>query len=194
MTTTEDRLKIFHMNNALLRRDLEEIERQYAVELGFDEDSAAEQDSYYLQFPAAIRADAERMAQHYRLFFCLENSIRDLVADTLLSGEAGTDWWERKVPKTIKENVAENVQKEQDAGMTLRSPDFIDYTTFGELNGIIQDNWDAFSDTFNNKKALVRVLAALNLLRAPIAHCSPLAEDEVDRLRLYLRDWFRLQE
>jgi Swt1-like HEPN len=194
MTTSEDRLKLFHMNSALLRRDLEEVERQYTVHLGFDEDSAVEDDAYYLQFPAAIRADAERMAQHYRLFYCLENSIRDLVAATLLSGDAGADWWERKVPQNVRDNVAANVQREQDAGMTLRSPDLIDYTTFGELSGIIQENWDVFSDTFNSKKAIVRILGALNLLRGPIAHCSPLAEDEVHRLRLHLRDWFRLME
>lgn len=78
--------------------------------------------------------------------------------------------------------------------MTARSTDLIDYTTFGELSGIIQENWDAFSDTFNSKKALDRILSALNLLRDPIAHYSSLAEDEVDRLRLNLRDWFRLME
>jgi hypothetical protein len=194
MTIAEDRLKLFHVNNALLRRDLEEVERQYTVNLGFNEDDVVEEDAYYLQFPAAIRADAGRMAQHYRLFYCLENSIRDLVAATLLSGDAGADWWDQQVPDPIKENVATNVKREQDAGMTIRSTDLIDYTTFGELSGIIQENWDAFSDTFNNKKALARILGALNLLRGPIAHCSPLAEDEVDRLRLHLRDWFRLME
>jgi hypothetical protein len=193
--SAEDRLKLFHMDNALLRRDLEEVERQHTVDLGFREASGAnEADSYYLQFPAAIRADAESMAQHYRLFYCLENSIRDLVGDTLLSGEAGADWWEQNVPTGVKENVATSVKREQDAGVSLRSSDLIDYTTFGELSSIIQENWDAFSDTFNSKKALVRVLGALNMLRNPIAHCSPLAEDEVDRLRLHLRDWFRLME
>ncbi len=194
MTTAEDRLKLFHLNNALLRKDLEEIERQHTIDLGFDQDAAVEEDAYYLQFPAAIRADAERMAHHYRLFYCLENSIRDLVAATLLSGEAGANWWEERVPDQIKENVAATVQREQDAGMTIRSTDLIDYTTFGELSGIIQQNWDVFSDTFNSKKALARILGALNMLRGPIAHCSPLAEDEVDRLRLHLRDWFRLME
>jgi hypothetical protein len=37
-------------------------------------------------------------------------------------------------------------------------------------------------------------MASLNTLRAPIAHCSPLGEDEVVRLQLAVRDWFRLQE
>jgi len=37
-------------------------------------------------------------------------------------------------------------------------------------------------------------MANLNTLRGPIAHCSPLAPDEVLRLQLTVRDWFRLQE
>jgi len=38
------------------------------------------------------------------------------------------------------------------------------------------------------------VMGSLNTLRGPIAHCSPLAEDEALRLRLAVRDWFRLME
>jgi len=37
-------------------------------------------------------------------------------------------------------------------------------------------------------------MANLNTLRGPIAHCTLLAEDEVVRLRLSVRDWFRQME
>ncbi len=37
-------------------------------------------------------------------------------------------------------------------------------------------------------------MTSLNMLRAPIAHCCPLAEDEIVRLRLTVKDWFRLME
>ena len=71
----------------------------------------------------------------------------------------------------------------------------MDYTTFGELSNIIVANWDLFGGTlFNSKKALEKVMASLNALRNPIAHCSPLAEDEQLRLRLAVGDWFRLME
>jgi hypothetical protein len=43
-------------------------------------------------------------------------------------------------------------------------------------------------------RALERILGNLNTLRAPIAHCKALAEDEVTRLHLSLRDWFRQME
>jgi hypothetical protein len=70
----------------------------------------------------------------------------------------------------------------------------IDYITFGQLGDIIRDNWEHFVDVFNSQPAMTRVLALLNMLRGPIAHCSPMPPDEIDRLRLALRDWFRLME
>lgn len=67
----------------------------------------------------------------------------------------------------------------------------IDYSNFGELGEIIKANWDVFGDTFNDIGAVQKILSALNTLRAPIAHCKSLAEDEVVRLHLSLADWFR---
>jgi len=51
------------------------------------------------------------------------------------------------------------------------------FTTFGELGEIIKANWDILGDTFNSKKGVEKVMANLNVLRGPIAHCSPLASD-----------------
>jgi hypothetical protein len=78
--------------------------------------------------------------------------------------------------------------------MTPRSDERLDFATFGELSQIIKQNWDLFGGMFSSVKAVERVMANLNSLRGPIAHCSPLAEDEVVRLRLTVRDWFRLME
>ena len=84
--------------------------------------------------------------------------------------------------------------KEKGAAMSARSSDPIDYTNFGELSNIIEFNWETFSDTFKSRKGLVAVLSRLNLLRAPIAQCSELSQDEVVRLKLTHADFFRLME
>ena len=84
------------------------------------------------------------------------------------------------------------MQREIDSGVSQRSEDEIDYTTFGQLSGIITDNWDLFGTIFNSQKAVRRVMTSLNLLRGPIAHCCPMEDDEVDRLRLAVKDWFRV--
>ena len=70
----------------------------------------------------------------------------------------------------------------------------LDFTNFGELSQIIEKNWDLFGSILSSVRAVKKVLASLNTLRGPIAHCTPLAEDEVVRLQLSVRDWFRLME
>ena len=84
------------------------------------------------------------------------------------------------------------MKRELESGVTARSLEKIDYTSFGELGDIVRANWTIFVDTFNNEKAFNKVMHNLNLLRGPIAHCCPLAEDEIVRLQLTIGDWFRL--
>jgi hypothetical protein len=134
------------------------------------------------------------MAPHYEVFYSLETTIRGLVGDTLEAAD-GSQWWTgSRVPTPIAQEVAKRQQREIDTGMTPRSDDPIDFTTFGELGELIKQNWDVFGALFSSVKAVERVMGNLNSLRGPIAHCSPLAEDEVVRLRLTVRDWFRLME
>ena len=195
--SAEDDLKLFHITGSMIHADLDQVELEHNIDLGrqrADSETHAE-DAYYSQFESAIRAEAAAMAAHYELFYCLENSIRALVSSQLSSlGGEDEDWWDASAPEAVKENVSRNIQREKDAGVTRRSPDPIDYTTFGELHELINANWESFSDMFNSRKGVTRVLSGLNLLRGPIAHCSPLAEDEVVRLQLSLRDWYRLME
>ena len=132
------------------------------------------------------------MAAHYEIFYCLEKSIRDLVCERL-AAEKGALWWDTAVPHTVRDNVREYAER-GGIGVAIRSTREIDYTTFGELGEVVRANWQTFSDTFNNEKAFTKIMGNLNLLRGPIAHCSPLADDEVVRLRLTLKDWFRLME
>ncbi len=130
------------------------------------------------------------MSAHYRVFYCLENSIRTLIAG-VLSEKHGENWWNTNVPENVKTHVAATQKKEAESGIAVRSQEPIDYTTFGELGEIIKTNFTEFSDIFPNIKALEKVISTLNVLRGPIAHCKPLAEDEVVRLHLSVRDWFR---
>ena len=133
------------------------------------------------------------MAQHYELFYCLEISIRDVIRARLEEADK-ENWWDKYVPQFIRDNAALNKKKETEAGVTPRSDDWLSYTNFGELGQIIIANWSLFSDLFTDQTAVNATIARLNTLRAPIAHCSMLAEDEVLRLKLSLRDWFRLME
>lgn len=190
-----EKVKIFGMTNQLLESDLAKIESKYSLDLGRNVQKNDEKDErYYPQFEQSIRNEAAQMAEYYEIFYCLENSIRALVIETLKS-DIGLKWWDSgKIPNEVHQEVAKRIQRDIDSGMTLRSEEPIEFTTFGELGEIIKGNWDIFGGMFTSKRAVERVMANLNLLRGPIAHCSPLADDEVDRLRLTVKDWFRLME
>lgn len=191
----DERIKVFAISNQMAERALDAVEDSFQLDLGREINSDQDRDEeYYPQFDHAIRTQAREMAVHYELFYCLEVSIRSLVRDKL-QAELGANWWEAAdIPENIRKSVKENVQRDVDSGFTQRSDHEIDYTTFGELAEIVRKNWSHFADIFNSEKAFNRVMHSLNLLRGPIAHCSPLAEDEIVRLRLTLKDWFRLME
>ena len=184
------------MTNMLLEADLDKIERDFDIDLGRNHNPVKQiEDSYYPQFDQSLRAEAANMATHYQLFYCLEKTIRTLISDVFTSVDNDEDWWDKNyVPDNIKTEVKKRIKKEKEAAVTARSTDPIDYTTFGELGVIISANWSLFGGVFNDMKAVGKVMSNLNSLRNPIAHCSPLAEDEVLRLELSLRDWFRIMD
>lgn len=189
-------VKSFGMTNQMITADLSLISSSFGVDLGhLPSQSSKTEEAYYLQFPARIRLEAGRMAKHYELFYCLEQSIRELVDQTLTEAKKVENWWATEcVPIHIRTEVNGRIKAEVDAGVTRRSDNELDFTTFGELSVIITSNWDVFGGTLSSKKAVEKVMASLSSLRNPIAHCCLLAEDEELRLTIALRDWFRLME
>jgi hypothetical protein len=190
---TEEKIRLFALANSLTENVLDKIEVEYELDLGRKEKLPIKEQEYYAQFDAAFRKEAREMSRHYEVFYCLEKSIRSLVVQ-LMKEKYLDNWWEEKVKEEIKKNVELNIKREAESGFTERSEQKIDYTTFGELTVIVQENWEAFSDLFRNPKAFSKIMSSLNQLRGPIAHCCPLAEDEVVRLNLAVNDWFRLME
>jgi len=181
------------MSGFLINEELKEMETRFGLSLGHGPENGAEEQAseYYPQFEEAVRAEASRMSKHYEVFYCLEISIRKLVSETLADA-FGSDWWNGTcVPQRIKDDVRDRAQKEVDSGVTRRSDDLLNYTTFGELSVLITNNWASFEPIFNSRRAVERIMSSLNLLRGPIAHCCPISDDEIDRLRLTVKDWFR---
>jgi hypothetical protein len=193
MSKTDDPIRSFGMSGYMITDDLKALEKQYNITLGHTAPSSVEDPTdYYPQFEAEVRREAMEMSKHYELFYCLEQSIRKLISETL-HDSAGANWWDSgKIPVEIVKGVKDTIQKETDSGVSARSDKAIDYTNFGELSVIITFNWDLFGTIFNSRRAVEKVMNSLNVLRGPIAHCCPLAEDEIDRLRLTVKDWFRL--
>lgn len=188
----DDAIRSFGMTNMLVQTELHKVEKEYGIDLGIAIVDSSGNKPLENLFDLAVQTEAREMAMHYELFYCLEKSIRSLIDDVLNPDDETDLWSETFVPPPILERVDGRRKKEKEEGITPRSSKAIDYTTFGELAEIIKKNWILFGSILNDSKAVEKVLTRLNTLRGPIAHCSPLAEDEVLRLTLTVRDWFRL--
>ncbi len=187
-------VRSFGMSGLQILDDLEKIEREFGVDLNvIPKTASARKLEDYEQFEAELRAEAARMSELYEVFYCLENSIRRLVFNTLSEIE-GADWWmsERVDENRVRKPTSDRRQKEIDSGITPRSDRLIDYTTFGELAQLITDNWDIFDPLFTSKKAVSSITNQLNLMRGPIAHCNPTDELEQERLGIIVRSWFKV--
>ncbi|WP_376803891.1 Swt1 family HEPN domain-containing protein [Candidatus Raskinella chloraquaticus] len=187
-------IRAFGMSGLQIVSNLSQVEKEFSINLGHLADGPKNRKATeYEQFEVNLRNEAARMSEFYEVFYCLENSIRKLVADMLIEAE-GADWWNSKRvdEKRIKEPSEARKKKEVDSGITPRSDQLIDYTTFGELSQIITDNWDLFEPIFQSKTAVSNVSNQLNLLRGPIAHCNPTDELEQERLNLAVRTWFKI--
>jgi hypothetical protein len=191
MMKQADALRLFGLTNLSIEADVRRVEVEQKVDFGHRRKRQQSGDEdFYKQFSVKLREEAEAMARHYVIFYCLENSIRELITARL--GELhGETWWDQSVPQSVRENCKKNRDRELASGITVRSEYMIDYSTFGELGEILKANSETFGDMLRDLAGVQRILSNLNTLRGPIAHCKPLADDEVVRLHLGLSDWFR---
>lgn len=142
-------------------------------------------------FSADVRRQSMAALPAYLAFFCLENSVRELVAERLLE-RRGSDWWMTCTSKAIQDRVATRKAKEGvHRWHVSRGASEIYYTDFGDLRLIIQANWQDFEDLFPHQNWIVSRLDELESSRNIIAHSNVLDERELTRLKIYLQDWTR---
>lgn len=190
MEDKEDRLRSYCFSCMASKSDLDLLQKK--INYPLLKKTELKQNTLTDYFDQGVLYEAQDMAQYYTIFYCLERSARNIVVDKLKAIHGG-NWWMNKVPDNIQKSVRDNMKRELDAGVTIRSEMEIDYTTFGELGEIVRANWTDFGDIFKSVKAFTKIMSSLNILRGPIAHCCNLSEDEIDRLNLIVRDWIRLQ-
>lgn len=192
MSSKENALRAFGMSAAQITSEMREHERAFSISLLPSFVDKTRKLAGYEQFELDVRSSAASMSEYYEVFYCLEVSIRRLVSAMLAEAE-GKDWWASvRVEEGIRNEVRIIQKKENDSGITPRSENNLDFLTFGQLGQLITSNFDLFETVLTTKGAVSRVMNQLNLLRNPIAHCCELSADEADRLRLSVRDWFRL--
>ena len=143
------------------------------------------------EFSLPVRQAAMKAMPAYLAFFCLENAVRELVAERL-SEKFGSDWWEQCASSGMKTQVADRKNHEgKNRWHIERGAHEVNYTNFGDLRNLIVAKWAEFEDLFPDQNWLTSRLDELEASRNIIAHSNILDDREMTRLALYLQDWKR---
>src|SRR4030067_1766151 len=191
-TTLDEQLLVFGMKNLMLEGELAKLEKS-GMELGhtqtMEKDELVDTDL----FEHEILRKAKKMANFYVLYFSLENSVRKLITD-VLAEKHGVEWWEKKVPNGVKDNIKKLQKQAREKPMSIRSDDNLDYTHFGESIDIFNANWNDFAEILRSRKSVQDTLSQFNNIRNVIAHSCELNDDEILRFKLLIKDWLRIQQ
>jgi hypothetical protein len=134
---------------------------------------------------------SNRAALVYKLFFVFENYLRDLVLE-ILSEKHGEKWWE-KVPSNVQTDVADLEQTEETKKwMAVGSRDKLSLTTYNQLLQIINDCWKEGFDSIIRDKGLIQEARLIAHIRNAICHMTDVPDEEIERVKQVLRDWFRI--
>jgi hypothetical protein len=165
--------------------------RDAGIRVGVDHVETERQllDDVLAPFPVDLRAQALRMMRLYALLYCFENSVRQLIRERL-EEKHGVDWWDRGVPKSVKEQAAKRQATAQaNTWLEGEKSDALQFADFGDLSSIIIHNWDDFVDLIPTQHWLKQRMDELEKTRNFIAHSRLLLPAEFQRIENYVSDW-----
>ncbi len=142
-------------------------------------------------FSPILIHEADGMATVYAAFYCIENSVRELIDDRLTERH-GASWWSTHASPRIKKDADKlKAEEEKNKYHVPRASAMIGYTTFGNLAQLILNNWQDFSDLFPNQPWVSSRLNDLEISRNVIMHTGLLPDLEIDRIESIARDWVK---
>jgi len=145
-----------------------------------------------LVLPKEVRR-AISAAESYKLFFVFENFIRDFVLETLSELDP-VNWWDRVPPDVQTEVKGLEETEVQKQWMALDSRSKLALTTLPQLLRIMDEtkNWNDVFKVIVRDKFLIQEGRSISHLRNTLCHMSDISDEEVNRVKQVMRDWFRV--
>jgi len=142
--------------------------------------------------PKSIVNDAVKMANVYLEIYLFENSIRNLILKTL-EKKHGKNWWKKCVSHPVQNEVTKRIKKEKkNRWHSKRGAHPIYYSNIGDLMSIISKNWNEFKDVIEKEQAWIKLkIEEIEFSRNVIAHNNPLLKDDIQRIEVNFKDWFK---
>jgi hypothetical protein len=134
---------------------------------------------------------ARRMAVVYVAIASFENTVREFVSKRLLES-VGADWWVQAVPEKVRTRAESRREEESKIRWhTPRGDQPINYTEFGDLSSIVNQNWPRFVDHLHSQEWVRQIITTLERSRNVIMHSGELGIQDIERIGTSIRDWVR---
>lgn len=132
---------------------------------------------------------AKLMATVYTSIAAFENMVRKFVEKILIE-KKGENWWEESVSEKIRQK-AESRKEQEDRirWHTQRGDSLINYTEFGDLASIINNNIELFSDHIISVEWAKNIISTIERSRNVIMHSGVLSDRDIERIGVNIRDW-----
>ena len=144
----------------------------------------------YEMLDQELIVNAEKMSVIYIAIHTFENMVREFVKNALI--EVYQEEWWNKVSGDIRKKA--NGRMEDDAKFRwhgTRGGTEIEYCDFGDLSSIIVSNWSIFEEIIVNQDWVKSLLSVLERSRNIIMHGGILANQDIERIGINIRDWIR---
>lgn len=129
------------------------------------------------------------MATVYTAISAFENMVRQFISKTLLEHK-GEDWWETCVSERIRKFAeSRRTEEEKIKWHTQRGYSMINYTEFGDLISIMQQNIELFEPHIVSIDWARQIIQTLERSRNVIMHSGELDRKDVERIGTNIRDW-----
>lgn len=139
--------------------------------------------------PLKTANEAAEMSKIYEYIYVFENSVRNIIS-LVLARKYGANWWETQVGEKVRDRVQKRVNDEINNpwhGKRGSAPIF--YTLIDDLKSIIKNNWSDFACLFPDQNWIETRIGEIERSRNIIAHHNPLAQRDVNRIKIYFEDW-----
>jgi hypothetical protein len=143
-------------------------------------------------FDDKIVESARKMSAVYIAIASYENSVRSLISDRMLE-QKGEKWWESEfVSNDIRKRALQKIADEkQNRWHGPRGLSPIYFTELKDLVTIISSNWDIFEDLLGDNDWVRHSIKSLERSRNVIMHSGELSLEDIQRIGIIIRDWFR---
>jgi hypothetical protein len=139
--------------------------------------------------PSEVRT-AIRAAFVYKLFFFFENYLREFVK-SMLTDKYAAEWWNEIDPGVNKEIATLHEKEETKQWMALAPRDKLSLATYPQLLVIMEYRWKEVFEPVLRDKHLILEARRIGHLRNATCHMTDIPDEEIERVKQLLRDWFR---